>query len=245
MRVAAVFLALTSTMNVRVCSSEDEAPPPPPVSAAGTIEAEVVVDVPEPVHGGTVVAADDYYVELLAVPSGEVHAWVLEVEGHPPPPPEAELTVYMNAHDGRRHPVVLSWDADVTVYRGHLVDVEPAPGPFMVEVVVDGHVHRGHHEHYVVLSPPRAELHLETWGPRAHVRHVARGPRGHVEVRGPRPRGRVDVRVEAPPPPHVQVELNVPRPPSFGVRVDGHAHVEGHGHVERRHRGRGRGDHDD
>lgn len=223
MRVAAVILALTSTTSLRVCGS-DEAPPPPSASAPASVEAEVAVDVPEPQHGGSVVAVDDYYVEVLAVPSGEVHAWSLEVEGHPPPPPGAEMTVYMTASDGHRHPVELTWDSDVTVYRGHLVDVRPEPGPFLVQVSVDGHVHRGYHEHYVVLPPARARVHLATWGVHGH------GPHGHGH-------GHVDVDVHAPHPPNVRVDVEVPHPPSIGVRVGGDVHVEGDHH--RHHRGRG------
>ena len=61
------------------------ATPPPPMLAA-TVTA--------PRHGGTVVVAEDHAVEVLAQPSGEVYAYVVDAQGQVPP--AADVSLYLS-----------------------------------------------------------------------------------------------------------------------------------------------------
>jgi len=230
---------------LRTCGGEDEEPPPaaaPPTTVAVEAtapSAEVTVAARAPRHGGSVVMAEDYAVEVVPRPSGEVVAYVVDAEGSVPPPAEVNLMVNVWGADAHVHPVAMVWDPVELHFEGHLVGIAPAPGPAEVVVVAGGRPHRG--RLHAVAIVPVAEVHagvaVHTPGvvvaaPHAHVH-------GAVEVVAPRPH--LDVQVFAPPPPSIDVHIGAPavhvEGPSRGVILVGPGapgrrvgHYRGHGH---------------
>lgn len=236
MRIVLAALALSS-FSARDCSLMASTPPPP--QATASVSASVAL--PEPAHGGVVVAAEDAPVEVVVQNDGYVHAYPLEVEGSVAIPTSA--TVYADVHTtaGQPKTVELNWVPAVHRFEGHVVGVTPAPGPLLVRVDVGGRVRRSPPAEVVVIHP----------APEVHVHADAPAPRANVRVHADAPRARADVRVHAPPPPAVHVDVDVPRPPSLSVRIGGEAHVDHrhgkhrkhHGHAVGHRIGRGHGHH--
>jgi len=159
-----------------------------------------------PAHGGDVVVAGDYAVEVVPHEDGTIDAWVV---GEEPVEEGAEVVVTVGRE---RRPVTLVWSAEV----GHFVGAVPEPvriarAPIGVTVV-----HRGHRHVGAVLPRYTVAVH-DTWGarirPSAEVRlhghphggppglrnHPLGGPPGlrgkgpgRIDVRGP------DVRIQGP-----------------------------------------------
>lgn len=148
------------------CGSEEEevetgpvaeAPEPVAEGAAEPVargEAAAVATV-EPEHGGTVVHAGRYPIEVVPHASGQIHAYVLgddPVEG-------AEITVTVPVR-GRAtgRPVRLRWNARRGRYEGRVRRVEIVEGPIDVVVIVGGVEYHGHVDVCVVL--PAIEVHV-------------------------------------------------------------------------------------
>lgn len=215
------------------CGGNDEAEVPEMGAGAGPTEVElpgeVVVEaeaaeLPPPAHGGTVLAAGDHRVEVVAEEDGYVNAFMLA--DAPPPPAATEITVRVPADDGEVHPVVLTWNPSENRYRGRLHRVRPVPGPIDVTIVVNGQPHRGRAPRVVVIGPsfaaPAARVEIaRPESPQATV-HVAPppGPRVNVEVHHPEPpRAEVRIQPPAPPVPRVEVRAHAPAPPRARVSV--------------------------
>jgi hypothetical protein len=208
------------------CGAEEEAEVPE--MAAGSEPTEVAIEadapgLPPAAHGGTVLAAGDHHVEVVAEDDGYVNAFVLDDE--PPPPAQTQITVRVPADDGETHPVVLIWDPGERRYRGRLRRARPVPGPVEVTVVVDGDSYRGRAPRIVVVGPsapaaPRARVEVERpSAPRVDVEvDHPEPPRAEVRVRHPEP-PRAEVRVRHPGPPRPHVEVRHPSPPGARVEV--------------------------
>lgn len=102
----------------------------------------------EPAHGGTVVLAGTYPVEVVPHQSGQVYAYVL---GDAPPPPDGtELSVVVPVTGGVRT-VELTWAAGETRWEGRVRRAEIVPGPIDVVLVTGGSRWVGHVATIVVL----------------------------------------------------------------------------------------------
>lgn len=172
-----------------------------------------------PAHGGDVVVAGDYAVEVVPHEDGTIDAWVV---GDDPVEDGAEVVVTVGRE---RRPVTLVWSADV----GHFVGAVPEPvriarAPIGVTVV-----HRGHRHVGAVLPRYTVAVH-DTWGarvrPSAEVRlhgHPHGGPPGlRLNPGLMKGHGRIDIRG-----PSGMVRVNGPggmvhlRGPSGMVRIHG------------------------
>jgi len=232
MKTILVGLAVLSAGTFRICDSEEEAEAPPSAESAPTtvaIEAELptieaTAAVAQPQHGGTVVVVQDHAVEVVAQPSGEIAAYVVNIEGHAPPPPSTVVMVNIHANDGVARPVALTWNAELGFYAGRLEAVTPAPGPVEVTLVVEGRRRWGRVATYAVYVEP----------PVAEVQVVA--PAGRVDVRTPPPRAGIEVNAQINVP---SVRVNVGGP---SVRVRTGQRVRSGRRVDvRRNRGKAKG----
>src|SRR5690606_21601525 len=113
------------------------------VSDPPTAVADVVAEVSaEPEHGGTVVVAGQYPVEVVPHASGQVYAYVL---GEAPPPAEVELTIEVPvAGRSTGRPVRMRWNPRRARYEGRVRRVEIVEGPIDVLIVVGGVEYHGH-----------------------------------------------------------------------------------------------------
>jgi hypothetical protein len=134
---------------------EEEASGTVTVQGAPPAQAQVVVDA-EPEHGGTVVAAGQYPVEVVAHRSGEVYAYAL---GDAPPPGDVEMTVSVpiQGRDTPR-PVLMSWSPRHHRYEGRIRRAEIVAGPCDVALVVSGVEYAGHVA--VIVVAPAIEVHV-------------------------------------------------------------------------------------
>ncbi|MAQ18820.1 MAG: hypothetical protein CMN30_28990 [Sandaracinus sp.] len=170
-----------------------------------------------PQHGGDVVVAGEYAVEVVPSADGTIDAWVV---GEEPVADGAEVVVTVGRE---RRPVTLVWSADAGHFVGAVdADVRIARAPIGVAVVHGGVYHHG------AILPRYTVAVRDTWGvrvrPSAEVRvhgHPHGGPPGLRFNPGlMKGHGRVDIRG-----PHVDV-----RGPSAMVRVHGpggHVRVRG------------------
>jgi hypothetical protein len=159
------------------CGSEETSST---VSVEGAPPPQVVVDA-EPEHGGTVVAAGRYPVEVVAHRSGEVYAYAL---GDAPPPGEVEMTVSVPVR-GRRtpRPVLMQWNPRESRYVGRVRSVEIEPGPCHVELAVGGVAYVGHAP-VIIVAPAVEVIVVEQRGKwKGKHRGWGRG-RGHGHGRG-------------------------------------------------------------
>ncbi len=145
---------------------EDEAPPVPTANAPAVAETPTSPAAANlsPSHGGTIVSAGPYPIEVVPHASGHVRAYL------PPgvePPDEAELRVDLTVEGRQRpRPVRLRWDADEGCYAGRVRRVAIVPGPIAVHYEV-------HHEVYVAHAPtiiiaPAIDVHIT---PAVRVKH--------------------------------------------------------------------------
>jgi hypothetical protein len=114
------------------------------VEADAEIEAEADVDI-QPRIGGTVVAAGDYHVELLAFVDGRIEAIVMDAKGGLVADMSAlAIAATLAAEGDANAKVELAWDAGmqrfVGVVRG---GVQLVPGEAKVEVTADGEANVG------------------------------------------------------------------------------------------------------
>ena len=149
-----------------------------------------------PQHGGDVVVAGEYAVEVVPSADGSIDAWVV---GEDPVEDGAEIIVTVGRE---RRPVTLVWSADVGHFVGAVdADVRLARAPIGVVVVHGGIRHHG------AILPRYTVAVRDTWGvrirPSAEVRlhghphglyvHPGMGralghpmgPMGHIDVHGP------------------------------------------------------------
>ncbi|AKF10372.1 hypothetical protein [Sandaracinus amylolyticus] len=119
---------------------------PPVVAAAAPAAPVVVTPPPAPSHGGTVVMAGAYPVEVVPHESGEVYAYVVGEA----PPPDAELTVVVPVTGGVRT-VELAWEPGERRFGGRVRRARIVPGPVDVVLVVGGARWVGHVATFVVL----------------------------------------------------------------------------------------------
>ena len=145
MRVLSVCLSMLAMM--KVCGAEPAPVPVAVVAAPPTFTMTAQ-------HGGTVVQADDHWVEVVPRQDGTVEAYVVGPAGAPPPPTATVVTARVPASDRRPHDVTLAWSPEQGRYEGRLVGVRPAPGPVEVVVIVEGRPRRAIAPHVVVLAAP-------------------------------------------------------------------------------------------
>jgi hypothetical protein len=211
---------------------DDEGSDEAPIVEGAPVEATIEVS-PEdlaPQHGGTVVLAEDHAVEVVASPR-EVRAYVVNVEGQPPPVAQTTLVVNVQGDDQQLHPVTLSYDAEVGYYVAPVVRFTPVPGPMNVVLTIQGRPRLGRVATYVVLPAPAVEVELARPA-RRRATVVVERPSAHVVVEAPGPPSATIV-VERP---SAHIVVEGPRRPRGVVVVGG-----GHGHGKFKHRGRGLG----
>lgn len=205
------------------CGDEAEAAVPLAEGIAPDVEGELDLPPPPegiaPAHGGTILAAGPYPMEVVATPAGEVEAYFAGPSG---PPPDAVVSVRVPTDAGPR-PVMLTWDPERNAYRGSVRNATVAPGPVDVRVVVAGTPYRGRAPQLVIVAPsaPAAAVVVARDGDEGFDEDYDDGPlRGAVIVEGappPRPavvveRPRATVVVEHPTPPRPTVVVEHPRP---------------------------------
>lgn len=148
------LMALAAASGGIACGSDDEPEETVAVEGAPTVEEEAAASA-EPEHGGTVVAAGRYPVEVVPHASGEVYAYVLG----DPPPADLELTVEVPvAGRSTGRPVRMRWNARQGRFEGRVRRVEIVEGPIDVLVVVGGAEYHGHVDVCVIL--PAIEVHV-------------------------------------------------------------------------------------
>lgn len=155
------------------CGSDEEETA---IAAASGSPAEVAVEVSaEPEHGGTVVVAGQYPVEVVPHASGQVYAYVLGDAG--PPPGDVELTIEVPvAGRSTGRPVRMRWNGRRGRYEGRVRRVEIVEGPIDVLIVVGGVDYHGHVDVCVLL--PAIEVHVVEH--RGKWKHKHKGKhRGH------------------------------------------------------------------
>ncbi len=141
MRIVLVTLASFSLGTFRMCGSDD--PPPPPLTATASMSATAPsgaarVEV-EASHGGTMVAAGQYPVEVVPHASGQVYAYAPAGIDRPA---NAEMTVSVPVQGGPARPVQMRWDRRERRYEGAVRGAVIVPGPIEVDLVVgEEHVH--------------------------------------------------------------------------------------------------------
>lgn len=165
--------ALLAAGAVGGCGSEDEEETVPAAS-----ESPAVVEV-APEHGGTVVVADTYPIEVEPHASGQVYAYVLG--DAPPPPDRVELTIEVPvAGRSTGRPVRMRWNAREHRYEGRVRRVEIVEGPIDVLIVVDGVEHHGHVDVCILFPAIDVVIVEERW--HGKHKHKHRGHRGHGGV---------------------------------------------------------------
>lgn len=201
---------------------------------------EAVAPLPQPEHGGTVVAAGGFGVEVVPAANGEVEAFLKDSAGAAAPPDGMEVTV--NFQSGPRpEPVVLVWNAGRGRFVGRVragVRIQSAPAE--VVLIHRGRRLRGRHASLfgpvvrvgVGAIPPPPVVRIGAPPPPVVGVVVNPPPPPVVRVRPPAPPAvRVDVRPPAPPavrvevrppaPPAVRVEVRPPAPPAVRVEIGG------------------------
>ncbi len=160
------------------CGAESEDSPVPVASETTVEEVAAPVVHAEPEHGGTVVVAGHYPVEVVPHASGQVYAYVL---GDAPPPDGVELTIEVPvAGRSTGRPVRMRWNARRDRWEGRVRRVEIVEGPIDVLIVVGGVDYHGHVDVCVLFPAIEVEI-IEYRGKHKHKhKHKHRGRRGHV-----------------------------------------------------------------
>lgn len=210
---------------LKLCGSEVETVPVAvePSAAAPTGAFTMAAE-----HGGTVLLAEDHWVEVVPKSDGSVEAYVSDTHGEPVPVVGTVVSVRIHGADGEQHAVPLGWNADTYRFEGRLEGTSVAEGPTEVIVIVGGHPRRATAPRLVVVQLPALE--------RPSV----------VVTRGGRRIERTVV-APAPPPPRPGMIVVAPPPPAHAgvVIVRPEPRVEIHLGDDDRHRGRRRYRHRD
>lgn len=161
---------------IYACGSDEE--DPPVTVASGTTPEVVRAGSAEPEHGGTVVAAGRYPVEVVPHSSGQVYAYVL---GDAPPADGVELTIEVPvAGRSTGRPVRMRWNARRDRWEGRVRRVEIVEGPIDVLIVVGGVDYHGHADVCVLFPAIEVEI-IEYRGKHKHKhKHKHRGRGRHV-----------------------------------------------------------------
>lgn len=109
-------------------------------------DAEVAADAElEPQIGGTIVAAGDYNVEILAFVDGHIEAVVLDAEGELVADMSKLVVVATLAAEGEaKAKVDLAWDAELSRFVGKVeAGVQLVPGPVEIAVKAEGEANVG------------------------------------------------------------------------------------------------------
>jgi hypothetical protein len=98
----------------------------------------------QPRIGGTIVAAGEYYVEILAFVDGRIEASVMDAKGELVAYADGklQLSATLAAKADAKAKVDLAWDVELARFVGQ-VDAELVPGPLAIELTVDGKVSAG------------------------------------------------------------------------------------------------------
>lgn len=250
--IKAPAIAFVALSLIRACGGDAEATVEVPQAPTFALTAS---------HGGSVLFADNGWVEVVPKSDGAIEAYVVDVAGAPlPAPMTATVSVKVHGDDGATHDVVLPWNPISARFEGRLVEARPAPGPVEVAVMLPGRPQwRASAPAVVVVAAPLPPVAapsvvvVESPRPRAVIEApqptvVVEAPRPTVVIEAPRPtvvvegrhRGRHDhhdhgVVVVAPHPPSFVIAP--PHPGVIVVQPGGH---HGHGHPGRGH-GRGHG----
>lgn len=226
----ASFLLLVS--GLAACGNAETDTPPelgaPVMTSSAQVGASAEVELPDPIHGGSVVVVDSHPVEVVVAKNGVVQAYPfgdgIDIE--------SSVVARVSTPAGVQ-PVTLVWNPEVECFVGR-IESRPVAGPVVLEVSGEGRVYEARAPH-VVLAPPSTIVVSPTpavvvEAPRPAV--VAPAPEVVVE----QPAGVV---VAAPPPVVVaapRVHVRAPAPPSVHVELGAPVYVEGrhvHGKVKR------------
>jgi hypothetical protein len=215
------LLFLTSVAVLQLCSDDEPATSVPAVAIAAE-------------HGGTVLRAEDHWVEVVPRSDGTIEAYVMDARGEPVPVAGTVATARVQGSDGRPRSVSLRWNADVYRFEGHLEDAAIVDGPIEVVVVVAGRPRRAESPRVVVVAmpdpAPPAVLVTPRERPAAVVVDRPRPPEVVVIGSAPPP-SVVILGPDPPPPPGIVI---VPPHPGVTVELD-HHHGRGRGR-HRKHR---------
>lgn len=225
-----LLMASISVAMLKICGAGDA-----PAAAPPTAEAPSGSFAMRAEHGGTVIRAEDHWVELVPKSDGTLEAYVADAAGEPVPVAGTVVNVQVRGTDQRPHAVSLRWNPDAYRFEGRLEGTTIAEGPTEVIVVVAGRPRRATAPRLVIVEVPAPE--------RAEVLVAPREPRrSTVIVEHPAPRP--GVVVVAPPPPRPSIVFVPPQPPGVVVHVDDDDRHHRRGHHGRGHH-RGRRHHDD
>ncbi|MCC6873203.1 MAG: hypothetical protein IT378_02750 [Sandaracinaceae bacterium] len=199
-----------------MCGEDEQAEPEIPAAAGTETVAVAAPSALAPEHGGTVLMAGQYPLEVVAQNDGNVRAFVRAAEA--PAPERVRLTVRAPDASGNQHPIVLRWDDSQGAYVGRARRVQLAPGPLSATMIVDGTSYQASVPTFVlvpaapavVVERPAAPQVVQPGRPTVVVERPA-GPTVVVE----RPAGPTVV-VERPAPPTIVVER--PAPPTIVVQ---------------------------
>ena len=99
-------------------------------------EADLDELLPEPQHGGAVLALGSMRLEIVVEAEGSA---CLHLLGEPGEDVEREFVVNLPDEEGRPHPLELTWDAERGCHAGRLEGLRPAAGPLEVFSIEEGH----------------------------------------------------------------------------------------------------------
>ena len=175
MKSLAISLALLASFGMEACGSNDQAPPPPLAAATdqstGTANSPPASTRPAAArHGGTVVVAGDYPVEVVTHATGEVYAHILSPT---PPPGKLEIRVQLPVANRAPQDLILQWNAGLACYEGRVRDVVIAPGPIVVHVISGPQVWIGRATTIVIAPAVVVEMHH--WKHKKHKKHKKHG----------------------------------------------------------------------
>jgi hypothetical protein len=160
MRVMWNSIVFALSFGLVACGGEDDAESTDPAAAEAT--ATAVAPLPNAALaptilakiGGSIVAAGDFFVEVLPLAGGHLEALVLDGEGEPVAA-GASVTVAVKGSDSAVHPVSLSYDAERGSYAGELEgELAIVPGPVEVTVEAGGATGTGRFESLAVAPVP-------------------------------------------------------------------------------------------
>ena len=114
-------------------------------AAGGAAGAQAQAQAALPKLGGTVIAAEELYVEVLPKADGKIEAAVrtkagADINGAA----GANLTLQVKGSDGANHPVAMAWNPPTARFTGQIAGaVHVVPGPVAATFVMDGETSTG------------------------------------------------------------------------------------------------------
>jgi hypothetical protein len=186
MKALVCILSALSVGGLRVCGTEE---PSDPSVATNAVPAAAAPGPTSAQHGGTMVMAGQYPVEVVPHASGEVYAYV---QGGLAQPQQAEVTVTVPVEGGAPRPVRMRWNRRELRYEARVQGVVIVPGPVVVDIIV-GPEH-AHGELVIVQVAPAIVVDVHVDHPhdyvvihqhgkhRKHRKHHGHGRHETVEV---------------------------------------------------------------